>query len=499
LKQRAAPGADLAFTLRHSDGPAAMTAPTLYLHNSLTRAKEAFVPQDPQHVRVYVCGPTVYDLAHLGNARPEIVFDVLVRLLRRLFPRVTYVRNITDVEDKINARSRETGEPIEAITARTTAGFHRDMAALGSLPPDHEPRVTQSIPQIIALIARLIDRGHAYAADGHVLFAVGSFPDYGRLSGRSTEELLAGARIDVAPYKRDPGDFVLWKPSPAELPGWDSPWGRGRPGWHIECSAMAYAHLGAEFDIHGGGSDLIFPHHENELAQSRCAHGTPSMARFWLHNGMLRVDGEKMSKSLGNFITVRDILARGDWGGEALRLLTLRTHYRGELDYTDAALGEAKAELDDDYAMLSRAPAAPEREETRRAMAAWALAPLLDDLNTPLALSRRRDLRTLENAATVGGSATAVLRRIGQDWPVLPGLAAAAFRDTTEVLGLGTADPAAWLRGGTDGAWIEQAIADRLTARRARDFAEADRIRDALAAKGVVLEDRPNGTTWRRA
>ena len=478
-----------------------MTTLELHLHNSLTRRKERFVPIDPGNVRLYVCGPTVYDLAHLGNARPVIVFDVLVRLLRRLYPRVTYVRNITDVDDKINARSLETGEPIEAITARTTADFHRDMTARGALPPDAEPRATQSIPAMIALIERLIARGHAYVAEGHVLFAVSSFPDYGRLSGRSPEELVAGARVDVAPYKRDPGDFVLWKPSPPELPGWDSPWGRGRPGWHIECSAMSWQHLGEVFDIHGGGHDLIFPHHENEIAQTRCAFGTPVMARYWLHNGMLRVEGEKMSKSLGNFLTVRDILSRGPWAGEAFRLLTLKTHYRQPLDFSFGGLEEAKAELDDDYAMLSRAVPPPEgREEVRAAMAGWALEPLLDDLNTPLALTRLRELRTLENAATVGGSAAAVLHRMGREWPVLPGLAAAAFREAAGVLGLCASDPLAWLHGGAeDTGWIEQAIAARAAARRARNFAEADRIRDELKAKGIALEDGPQGTSWRRA
>ena len=368
--------------------------PALTLHNSLTRREEEFAPIDPGHVRIYVCGPTVYDLAHLGNARPVIVFDVLVRLLRRMFPRVTYVRNITDVDDKINARALESGEPIESITARTTADFHADMAALGALPPDVEPRATQSIAPMIALIEKLIARGHAYAADGHVLFSVGSFPEYGKLSGRSPDELLAGARIDVAPYKRDAGDFVLWKPSPPELPGWDSPWGRGRPGWHIECSAMSWQALGEIFDIHGGGHDLIFPHHENELAQSRCAFGTPRMANYWLHNGMLRVDGEKMSKSLGNFLTVRDILARGPWAGEAFRLMVLKTHYRQELDFSFERLEEAKAELDDDYAMLARAPAPPEMEAVRAEMAEWVLEPLLSDLNTALALTRLRELRT---------------------------------------------------------------------------------------------------------
>jgi cysteinyl-tRNA synthetase len=350
---------------------------------------------------------------------------------------------------------------------------------------------------MLAIIERLIARGHAYARDGHVLFSVPSFPDYGALSGRSPDELLAGARVDVAPYKQDAGDFVLWKPSPPELPGWDSPWGRGRPGWHIECSAMSWQHLGEAFDIHGGGHDLIFPHHENELAQTRCAFGTPRMASIWLHNGMLRVDGEKMSKSLGNFFTVRDILGRGAWAGEACRLLLLRTHYRSELDFGFERLDEAKAELDDHYAMLFRAPEPPDHP-ARAEMRDWALAPLLDDLNTPLALSRLRDLRTLENAATVGGSAAAVLHRAERNWPVLPGLAAAAFRDAAAGLGLCGSAPATWLQG-EDSAGIEAAIAARLAARAATDWAEADRIRDALKAQGIVIEDSAKGTTWRRA
>lgn len=467
----------------------------LFLHDSAARSKRRFVPIDPSHVRMYVCGPTVYDLAHLGNARPVVVFDVLARLLRRLYPRVTYARNITDVDDKINARSRESGEPIAAITARTTADFHADMAALGALPPDVEPRATGHIAEMIALIERLIANGHAYAADGHVLFSVPSFADYGKLSGRSPDELLAGARIDVAPYKRDAGDFVLWKPSDDATPGWDSPWGRGRPGWHIECSAMSWKHLGEDFDIHGGGHDLIFPHHENEVAQSVCAFPGHAFANYWLHNGMLLVDGEKMSKSLGNFRTVRDILAEGPWAGEAFRLLLLRTHYRQSLDFTLEGLREAKAELDDHYAMLSRAPAA----EGGGALADWAIAPLLDDLNTPLALARLRDLRTLENAVTVGGSPAVAMERAGLAEPPAPGVAAAAFREAAAILGIATGDPAAWLQGGDDGAEIEAAIAARLAARKARDFAAADRIRDELKARGIVLEDGAGGTTWRRA
>jgi cysteinyl-tRNA synthetase len=468
----------------------------LRFHNSLTRREEAFAPLDPGHVRMYVCGPTVYDRAHLGNARPVVVFDLLARLLRRLYPRVTYVRNITDVDDKINARARETGEPIGAITARTTAEFHRDMAALGCLPPDVEPTATGHIAEMIALIERLIARGHAYAAEGHVLFRVASFADYGRLSGRSPEELLAGARVEVAAYKENPGDFVLWKPSDAATPGWDSPWGRGRPGWHIECSAMSWKHLGETFDIHGGGADLLFPHHENEVAQTRCAFGHPFMAHTWLHNGMLLVDGEKMSKSLGNFLTVQDILAKGPWAGEAFRLLLLRTHYRAALDYTEAALHEARAELDDFYAMLAR-PAPPAAAPP--AMVAWALQPLHDDLNTPLALARLRDLRTLENVASVGGSAAAVHARTPAPWMPAPGEARAAVLEAGAVLGLPRHDPARWRQGDADRDAIEAAIAARLAARRARNWAEADRIRDELKAQGVVLEDSASGTTWRRA
>ena len=478
----------------------------LQFHDSARREKVGFRPIDPGHVRLYVCGPTVYDLAHLGNARPVVVFDVLARLLRRAFPRVTYVRNITYVDDKINARARESGRPIAEITERTVADFHADMAALNCAPPDIEPRATASIPEMIALIERLIAGGHAYEAEGHVLFSVASYPEYGRLSGRTPDEMLAGARVEVAPYKRDPGDFVLWKPSDAETPGWDSPWGRGRPGWHIECSAMAWKNLGEEFDIHGGGADLLFPHHENEVAQSCCAFPGTRFAHLWMHNGMLLVEGEKMSKSLGNFLTVRDILARGPWAGEAFRLLLLKTHYRSALDYTAERLDEARAELDDHYALLVRKLPRPEEDDATVAdMVAWALEPLADDLNTPLAIARLRDLRALENVMQVGGSMTAVLSRAGRDWKPRPGQAGAALRQAASALGLLPSDPQAWRKGGAgEGeapgfeAEIEAAIQARLTARAARDFAEADRIRADLAARGILLEDGKGKTTWRR-
>ena len=447
--------------------------PELTLHNSMTRRKERFAPLDPQHVRMYVCGPTVYDLAHLGNARPIVVFDVLSRLLRVLFPKVTYVRNITDVDDKINDRAKESGVPIGTITERTTADFHADIAKLNALPPDVEPRATGHIAEMIQIVERLIASGHAYAAEGHVLFAVATDPGYGKLSGHTPDELLAGARIDVAPYKRDAGDFVLWKPSSDDLPGWDSPWGRGRPGWHIECSAMSWRYLGESFDIHGGGSDLIFPHHENELAQSVCAFPGSHFARYWMHNGMLLVNGEKMSKSLGNFFTIREILAKAP--AEAVRLLLLRAHYRAVLDFSDAALTEAKKELDRFYRALEKFP------DTGAGDLPPSVADALcDDLNTPLALSA---MHALADAALAG------------DFEAARGLRAAG-----DVLGVLQLAPETWFRGeGDDAADIEAAIADRIAARKARDFARADAIRNDLAARGILLEDGPKGTIWRRA
>jgi cysteinyl-tRNA synthetase len=446
--------------------------PDLYLHNHLTRRKDRFEPVDPLNVRMYVCGPTVYDLAHVGNARPEVVYDVLVRLLRRLYPKVTYVRNLTDVEDKINARAAELGVPIGTLTERTTADYHRDMAALGVPLPDVEPRATGHIPEMIDMIERLIASGHAYEAQGHVLFAVGSFANYGKFSGRNAEELLAGARVEVAPYKRDPGDFVLWKPSPPELPGWESPWGRGRPGWHIECSAMSWRYLGQTFDIHGGGTDLIFPHHENEVAQSLCAFPGSQFARYWVHNGMLLVDGEKMAKSAGNFTTLRDALRRAP--GEVIRLLLIRTHYRSTPDFSDASINEAKKELDRFYRALERSPDAVGATVPDQVMSA-----LCDDLNTPLALSA---MHALSDAALAGD-----------------GQAAAGLRAAGEIMGLLTQSPETWFHGGAEDAdAIQTAIEERLTARKARDFARADAIRTDLAERGIILEDGPGGTTWRR-
>lgn len=457
----------------------------LTLTNTLTRTKELFVPIDPDHVRMYVCGPTVYDYAHIGNARPVVVFDVLARLLRHRFPKVTYVRNITDVEDKIIERARANGEPIEALTRRTAEVYAADMAALGAEPPDIEPRATRHIAQMVALTQTLVERGFAYEADGHVLFHVPSMRDYGALSRRPRDEQIAGARVEVAPYKRDPADFVLWKPSTAEQPGWDSPWGRGRPGWHIECSAMSAAHLGPRFDIHGGGVDLIFPHHENEIAQSRCGFGTPSMATYWVHNGYLMVEGQKMSKSLGNFYTVHELLE--DHPGEALRLVLLSAQYRQPLDFTFEGVRQAKAQLDRLYGALRHAgdgPVVPVLTDDNGVLTA-----LEDDLNTPLALSALHEAAGRLNAARTADE------KVQAKADLLAG---------ARLLGLLGQDPERWFQGSTGADAlpadaIERLIAARAEARRARDFAEADRIRDRLADAAIVLEDGPAGTTWRRS
>jgi cysteinyl-tRNA synthetase len=443
----------------------------LRIHDTLSRGKVDFEPIDPKHVRLYVCGPTVYDYAHIGNARPVVVFDVLVRLLRRLYGRVTYVRNITDVDDKINARARESGEDIRSITERTAEAFHADMAALGAGRPDVEPRATEHIAQMIAMIETLIAKGNAYAAEGHVLFSVPSMPDYGTLSRLDKREIVAGARVDVAPYKKDPSDFVLWKPSDADTPGWESPWGRGRPGWHIECSAMSLEHLGASFDIHGGGQDLIFPHHENEIAQSKCALGHDSFAKYWMHNGYLMSEGEKMSKSLGNFYTVHDLLE--EFPGEAIRLVLLQSHYRQPLDFTKAGISEARKTLDRWYrAAADAGTAAAEPPDA-------VVEALCDDLNTPQAVVELHRLAANgEGAAFVAGA---------------------------RFLGLLGQDPDAWFKwqppkaaGGLDDAAIEALIAERADARKAKNFKRSDEIRDQLAAEGVVLEDGAGGTTWRR-
>src|SRR5690606_17937638 len=460
---------------------------TLYLYNTAKRQKEEFVPLEPGKAGMYVCGPTVYDFAHIGNARPVVVFDVLYRLLRHLGFDVTYVRNITDVDDKIITAARENGESIEALTLRTAKAFQDDMAALNALSPTFEPRATEHIGGMIEMIAALIEKGHAYEASGHVLFDVTSMADYGALSGRNRDEMIAGARVEVAPYKKDPADFILWKPSDADVPGWDSPWGRGRPGWHIECSVMSKAKLGVTFDIHGGGRDLIFPHHENEVAQSRCAHDGAPFARYWVHNGFLMVEGKKMSKSLGNFYTVRELLAEAP--GEALRMNMLSTHYRQPLDWTASGLKAAKASLDRLYTAMQKladveaGPAVPSPE---------VLAALLDDLNTPQALAALNALAGEANKAT---DAAEKARLKGE------------LLGSGALLGLLAMSADDWFRGGSDAnaggclsnAEIEAEIEARLAARKAKDFARADAIRDALAAKGIILEDGPGGTTWKRA
>jgi len=436
----------------------------LRLYDTLTRDKRIFAPLDPARVRVYVCGPTVYDFAHIGNARPVIVFDLLYRMLRHLYgeARVKYVRNITDVDDKINARAAERGISIRELTEQTYRNFKDDVAALGCLPPDVEPRATEHIEEMKILIEKLVASGHAYAAEGHVLFSVPSMKDYGALSKRPLDEMIAGARVDVAPYKRDAMDFVLWKPSKEGEPGWPSPCGiatPGRPGWHIECSAMSWKHLGETFDIHGGGIDLVFPHHENEIAQSRCAFHAPVMANYWMHNGFLQVEGEKMSKSLGNFITIREVLA--DWPGEVARFNMLRTHYRQPIDWTVKGLEESFDTLRTltdipDFSAGGEATFAPQ-----------VLDALCDDLNTPKAIAELHGLHHRGEYAALAAS----LRALG-------------FAARPES------------KRNVDKAAVERLIAIRLEARKAKNWAESDRIRDELAAMGVVVKDSKDGTSW---
>lgn len=430
------------------------------LHDTMAREKRDFVPADPARITMYVCGPTVYGRAHIGNARPAVVFDTLARLIRHHFgvDSLVYARNVTDVDDKIMAAAAEEGVDVSVITDRYEQHYLEDMGALGVQPPTIAPHATQEIAPMIAMIAELIERGHAYEAEGHVLFSVPSDPDYGALSRRDRDAMIAGARVEVAPYKRDPADFVLWKPSTDDQVGWDSPWGRGRPGWHIECSAMIQAHLGETIDIHGGGLDLIFPHHENEIAQSRCAHGGAPLARYWVHNGFVDMGAEKMSKSLGNVVTSKVLLQKHK--GETLRLALLSAHYRQPLPWTEALVAQAKATLDGLYRKAG--DAAPGEVD------AGVLDALSDDLNTPLALSR---LSQIEDPAVLKASAN--------------------------LLGLLVESADGWFRGEGD-ARVDGIIAERDAAKKERDFATADRIRDELKAEGILLEDGPQGTTWRR-
>jgi cysteinyl-tRNA synthetase len=456
----------------------------MQLHNTATGRKEPFVPLDPQRVTMYVCGPTVYSYAHIGNARPAVVFDVLARLLRRRFPRVQYARNITDIDDKINTAAAKEGVPIGVLTARYTQAYHEDLGALGVAPPDFEPRVTAHIPAIIGMIERLVRTGHAYAAEGHVLFDVHSYAGYGELSGRDPRELLAGARVEVAPYKKDPGDFVLWKPSTPDLPGWDSPWSHGRPGWHIECSAMAELLLGETIDIHGGGHDLVFPHHENERAQSTCVHGGKVFARYWLHNGFLTMNSEKMSKSLGNVLLVREILRHVP--AEAARLALLTAHYRQPLDWSDESLADARRKLDRLYGALRDLESLPPIG-SGEAPAAFVEA-LEDDLNTPAALAVLFELALALNKEKDAKARAAL---------------AASLRDAGSLLGILQQHPEVWFTGTVRSAGapiaaeVETLIAERTAAKKARNFAEADRIRDVLKARGVLIEDSAQGTRWR--
>ncbi|MEM8570178.1 MAG: cysteine--tRNA ligase [Pseudomonadota bacterium] len=456
-----------------------MTEITLY--NTRTRRKEPLLPIDPSDVRMYVCGPTVYDRAHIGNARPVVVFDTLFRLLRHVYgpDHVTYVRNFTDVDDKINARAAATGRVIGDITEETIAWYHEDMDAIGAYRPTHEPRATAYIGQMITMIETLIERDHAYTAEDHVLFSVSSYSGYGALSRRSVDEMRAGARVEVAPYKRDPMDFVLWKPSDADLPGWESPWGRGRPGWHIECSAMAHKLLGPSFDIHGGGIDLAFPHHENEVAQSRCAHPEGAFANIWMHNGFLQIEGEKMSKSLGNFFTVRDLLDRGI-PGEVIRFVLLSTHYRQPIDWTETKVEEARKELSQWRTAIDGADVGATSLKTIEA--------LCSDLNTHAAITELRRLFREGNFSDLKASAE-ILGLLTPEllWSYPPdGRASSDGGHHT-------------LSGGDVKVLVDSLLKERTVARKAKDFSRADALRDGLLAAGVIVEDTAQGAKWKFA
>ena len=459
---------------------------SLKLYNSLTRQKEVFEPIDPEHVKCYACGPTVYDYAHIGNARMAVVFDVFARVLREIYPKVTYASNLTDVDDKIMAASEKTGMSISEVTEKFARIYNEDMAALGVQEPDVQPKATEHIGQMITLMEKLIERGHAYAAEGHVLFNVPSFPAYGGLSGRSRDEQIAGARVDVAPYKKDPADFVLWKPSNDDQVGWDSPWGRGRPGWHIECSAMAEEHLGLPFDIHGGGADLKFPHHENEIAQSCCAHGhendLSAFSKYWVHNGFLTVNGEKMSKSLGNFTTAHELLEKYPGKGEAIRLTLLSAHYRQPLDWSETALEQNKKVLDKAYQVLLDMKDVQVDPTIR---SDGVLDALSDDLNTPKAIA---ELNSLIKKANVGGDVVAVK---------------SAMLSAGSLLGILQQDPAEWLGyssgASEDDARIDALVRERTSAKADKNWERADEIRDQLSAEGILIEDTAGGVKWRRA
>ena len=471
-----------------------MSHAELFFHNTLSGKKETFVPADPGHVTVYVCGPTVYNLVHIGNGRPAVVFDVLIRLLRTRYPRVTYVSNITDIDDKINAAAAESGEDIATLAERFALAYQEDISALGVRPPDVVPKATHHIAEIVDMINTLIGKGHAYASEGHVLFHVPSDPEYGSLAKRSLEDMIDGARIEVANYKKDPKDFVLWKPSTADQPGWDSPWGRGRPGWHIECSAMVKKHLGDTIDIHGGGSDLTFPHHENEAAQSRCANDHPTYVRYWLHNGMLNLGTEKMSKSLGNVLTIRALLEKHS--SEVLRYALLSGQYRSTLTWSDELLAQARASLDGLYQTLRDAD--DSSSLTSRDMQGLTfpdypnavVSALCDDLNTPKALAAMHELANqVRRASDSEAKKYAVTQMLAGGW----------------LLGLLVHTPENYFTQGQPGAEdslsaeaIDQLLERRKAARANGDYAGADRIRDDLLAAGIELEDSREGTRWRK-
>lgn len=452
------------------------------LYNTETKTKSEFVPIDPEHVTMYVCGPTVYNYCHIGNFRPPVVFDVLARVLRAKYPKVSYARNITDIDDKINAAAAQQGVEISAITEKFTKAYHDDLAVLGVLPPDLEPKVTDHVGEIHQEIQSLIDKGNAYVAEGHVLFSVTSYAEYGELSKRDPEELLAGARVDVAAYKENPGDFVLWKPSSEDQPGWDSPWGRGRPGWHIECTAMAAKHLGDTIDIHGGGNDLVFPHHENERAQSTCSHGA-KFVNYWLHNGLINMNQEKMSKSLGNVLLLKDLAK--DIPGEVIRYILLSAHYRAPLDWSDDAVQQAKSSLDRLYGALRKMTHIDLPSNLGVQIPPAFDVAMSDDLNTPRALAELFALSKQANTAN-SDEQRAICK--------------AALLQSGEWLGLLQQDPEEWFAAGSDdlqAAEIEQLINDRALAKAEKDWGRADEIRNLLSDMNVVLEDSADGTTWR--